>query len=396
MAGMTDMKRRYMNSLFFRIVLTVIAGILCLVTVLGIFHINLSKRVFIDNFSKSQDKIFSQIDTEFYDFYEDIAGILQNICMNPMVVRYLQGTYSDHIEEWQTIQGMSEAVERTELAGHHEFGLLLVGNNGRSYIHSSPDRLAVSEETILGTEFAAKVEEHPRILESTYLGNGYTEITKDEPVIVFAKAIPESESSRIEGIAFLTIKEEDFRKLYESFISPASNIMIFNRNNELLSAGCRKDFLEQNQAEAKKILQEMEEKNVKKMHRKLRNSVKAYQIQKFHNTSYKMLGVIDSNAAFDEEYHIWTVILITSAIGAAVVLVLFYLVRAQTRPLYRLADTMRSVGKGKLDSYVEIQGTDEVRELSRTYNAMITELNCYIQRMLKMQEEKRQIEIHAL
>lgn len=390
------MRRVYVNSLFFRIVITVVLGIICLVTLLSAFHINLSKKVFIENFSKSQDKIFTQIDAEFYEFYEDVAGILQNVSSNPMVIQYMRGIYQDYVEEWQTIQGMSDAINNTELTDHHELGLLLAGNNGRTYIHSSPDRLAVDEDSILDTPFFRKVEKNPRMLESTYLESGYTDTVKNEPVIIFAKAIGERGSEATDGVALLTIKEADFRKLYGAFVSQTSNIMIFNRNNELLSASGERDFEDENQAKAKGILQEMEQKNVKKMNREQGSSVKSYQIQKFQNTSYKMLGIIDPNAAFDEEYHLLTVILLTFGIGALVVLMIFYLVRTQTRPLYKLADTMRSVGKGKLDAYVEVQGTDEVKELSRTYNAMITELNHYIQRLLKMQEEKRRVEIYAL
>lgn len=389
-------KKVYASSLFVRIVITVVIGIMCLAAALGAFHFHLSKKVFIDNFSKSQDKIFNQIDEEFYSFYERMIGILQKVTTDPMVIQYMKGTYEDAAQEWLNIQGMTNAIDHTELEDYPEFSLLLAGENGRSYIHSSPDRLAMTAEDIWDSPFGRRIRENPELFESTYLEGGYTETMQSAPVIVFARGIREHGSGQVDGIALLTIKEADFRKLYEAYISQTSNILIFNQKDELLSAGYEKDFQEENQEKAREILHEMEDQKVKKMKKEFGSTMMSYQIQRFRNTSYKMLGVIDANGAFQREYHLLTVILLTLVITGVVVLVIFYLVRAQTRPLYRLAQTMRKVGQGDLEAYVQVQGTDEVKELSRTYNAMLTELNRYIHQMMDMQEEKRKLELHAL
>ncbi|MDO5424095.1 MAG: HAMP domain-containing protein [Eubacteriales bacterium] len=386
------MKGMRRDSLFFRIAITVLIGVAALAAVLGSFQVRLTRRVFMENFSESQDKIFAQIDADFYAFYEDVAEILQGICQNPMVIRYMRGVYPNQAEEWLTIQSMETGIQEMGLDAHTELGLLLVGVNGGTYLYSSPERMAVSAEEILQTAFCRKVLENPRLLASTYLESGYTDVMRNEPVVLFAKAIQEQAGGEADGIAFLTIKESEFRKLYQAFVSKTSNILIFNRENELISAGNPKDFLEPNQQKAREILEEMEAKNVRQMDQKLGDSVKSYQIQRFLNTSYKMLGVIDSNAAFEEEYHVFWVAVLTAGIAALVMLVLFYLVRAQTRPLHRLAETMRSVGDGNLEAYVEEEGVGEVRELSRTYNGMITKLRQYIARILEMEEEKRKLE----
>lgn len=49
-----------------------------------------------------------------------------------------------------------------------------------------------------------------------------------------------------------------------------------------------------------------------------------------------------------------------------------------------------------MQEYVQIEGTEEIQELSKTYNTMLQRINQYIEEKLKIQEEKRNAEIHAL
>lgn len=389
-------KRLHINSLFFKIVCAVSAGIICLAVILGAINVNLSKRVFLDNFAESQEKIFNQVDSEFYSLYQDIAEIMDKTCSNQSIIRYITGTYEDQYDEIQCILDMKKVIDETEFSNHREFNIMLAGMSGRTYIHNSSDKLVIPAEQIIQSDISMKVLENPKILASGYREQGFTDTMAGSPVVVFAKAIQERGSSEIQGIAFLTIKESELQKLYSAYTSQTSEIMIFNQYGELLSSENPADFQNDRQRKATAVMSEMEEKGLKKMDRISGEGLKSYQIQRLQNTSYQMLGIIDPEAAFSEEYNILVVILITAGVTALVAIALFFLVRAQTKPLYRLADTMKRVRDGKLDEYVEVTGTDEVRELSRTYNDMIMELNRHIEELMKIQEEKRSAEIHAL
>ena len=51
---------------------------------------------------------------------------------------------------------------------------------------------------------------------------------------------------------------------------------------------------------------------------------------------------------------------------------------------------------GRLDKLVKVEGTQEIRELSATYNDMLGELDNYIQKLMQVEKSKREAEIHSL
>lgn len=76
------MKKIHVNSLFFKLALSVLAGVAVLSAVLSYVNIYSSEQVFTDMFSKSQEKIFGQIEERFYSLYTDFAeipGLLQRM-----------------------------------------------------------------------------------------------------------------------------------------------------------------------------------------------------------------------------------------------------------------------------------------------------------------------------
>lgn len=62
-------KKIHINSLFVKIFSTVIIGIVCLSVSLSMLNLFISKEVFAESFSDSQQKAFKQIDSDFYDFF---------------------------------------------------------------------------------------------------------------------------------------------------------------------------------------------------------------------------------------------------------------------------------------------------------------------------------------
>ena len=119
-------------------------------------------------------------------------------------------------------------------------------------------------------------------------------------------------------------------------------------------------------------------------------------MQNFHNTDYKAMGVIHPDQAFESVYDFRYIIEVTVAITAAAILIIFILVRQQTKPLSKLIENMRKVQDGRLDKLVKEEGTQEIRELSATYNDMLGELDNYIQKLMQVEKSKREAEIHSL
>lgn len=69
------MKKLHLNSLFIKLAMSVLAGVVILAVSLSYINIYSSEQIFTDMFSDSQGKIFGQIEERFYQLYTDFAEI---------------------------------------------------------------------------------------------------------------------------------------------------------------------------------------------------------------------------------------------------------------------------------------------------------------------------------
>ncbi len=87
------------NTLFFKIILAVLTGIICLTTGLSILNIRASQQAFVENFVESQDKIFQQTDRNIYNFFRDMTAVTSSISTSSTVEKYLTETDWEYAEE---------------------------------------------------------------------------------------------------------------------------------------------------------------------------------------------------------------------------------------------------------------------------------------------------------
>lgn len=379
----------YSNNLFLSIISTVVIGILCLVIAIGTITITSSKEAFLEVFSESQKKIFEQIDSEFYVFYRDMEEITKQVSKSDYVKFYLLGEFDSQLEERNCILELKRIIAASSLRNYPDCSIMLAGKTGRTYMHKGSELLTASGDEIMQSSISLKAMESSYGMIVSKMESGFTNMTTNKPLIVFARAIKDI------GVVYITIYEEKFEEMYNYFTSNTSDILIFNQNGEIVSSNKKAFSMEENE-EIKDILEKMESEKVSNITIKKGIDIKLYQIQRFQNTGYKMLGIINPNKAFEEKYNIKIILLMTVMITLAVASILWKVVRRLTRPLYQLVDTMAEVGEDNMEVYVQETGTPEIRQLSHTYNSMIQEINSYIQKIFYVEEEKRKAEIHAL
>lgn len=390
-------KKIHINSLFVKILCTVIIGIVCLSASLSMLNLFISKDVFAENFSASQQKAFKQIDNDFYEFFSLITDVATRASTSWAVHEYLTAENQEPEEEMKTIYYMQDHMNERRLDEHSELNVMLVGFNGKSHFLNSARR-EISLDEILKGKAAKKAIENPDKLICEYEESGYTDNQKNSPVLVMAKVLSYGETNQYDGIIFISIKESEFENIYEYFTSDTNDIIILNQDEEVVSSNERGYLTGEKQEKLKFILTkvEMEDNALEEVKDKSRGNVEMYLTQKIQGTNFRMLGIIDPNVAFQQQYNMKNNILLTLVITILISFFIFVFIRQQTRPLSKLADKMRLVQKGNMQEYVQIEGTEEIQELSKTYNTMLQRINQYIEEKLKIQEEKRNAEIHAL
>lgn len=393
------MKRKiHVNSLLFKIVGTVVGGIICLAVILSFVNITMSKRVFVDSFAASQKKIFYEIDSEFYDFYADVADIMADISSNENLKTYITQTQENEVDEMRVSYLLEKNLKETKISDYNEMSAYIIGNNEKSYLYSNSDVFAVSKKEILGSSIADYARKNMDKIVCKYAEKGLTNVTKSEPVIILAKAWQYDDNPQMEAIAFITIKESDIRKMYSHFNSNTSDIVLLNQDNEVISSNNPAYFKETGKlaGDLYKAVEDMTEEKVLQKEVWQNGSVQTYIMQKMQSSRYKIIGVIKPDAAFAQQYDMVRQVLLTLFITAVMVFLITMFMRQQTKPLDRLVRTMRNSRQSKYREYVPVEGTYEVQELSATYNQMVDELDRYIKQLIQVENDKRFAEIHAL
>lgn len=390
------MKKRC-NTLFFKIIVTVLAAILCLTIVLSVLNIKASQDVFVENFVESQEQIFRQVDENIFDFFRDMTSITQGISNSSATREYLTRENWESVEEIGNILDMKRDVQQLLISQYSDLSMVLVGKTGKTFNYNTTARLLMSGEELLKSPIICEAFENPKKLICQYGESGYTDVMKNYPVLMMAKAITRDGGKTVEGVTLLTIKEEDFRRKYDGFTTSFNDLLIFNQDNQIISSN-RSEYLTSSKEtrEIQKIIEEMQENQTRTVSRQENGNLTGYMMQRLQNSNYKAMGVIHPEQAFESVYDFRYIIGCTAIIMAAAILIIFVLVRQQTRPLSKLVENMGKVQEGRLDKLVKVEGTTEVRELSETYNAMLGELENYIQKLVQVEKAKREAEIHSL
>lgn len=391
-------KRVHFNSLFFKIACTVVIGILLLAAAEGMVNIMVSRTVFVKTFSESQEKIFNQIDEEFYGFFKDMSLFMSDLCENETVEEYLKNEELSGVEAMRQAYSMEQQVDRHMLDEYYQVSLFVICKNRNSYIYSKSDVFSAGKDEILASGAAAEAFESPGAFICRYEDHGVTAVTRSEPVVILAKAWASEEGKPADMLVMLTIKESDLRRMYSHFTVSTSDIIVLNRENEVISSD-NPAYFKSGSAEKKNLdraVEKMTEEEIFQTEMAENGEQKTYLMQRLQGTDHKLVGTIDFDAAFWSEYRFTDVIVLTAVILLLIMLAVFFFIREQTNPLAKLAMTMKNSREQEFKEHVPVEGTDEARELSETYNQMVDEIGTYIDRLIRTEQEKRKAEIHAL
>ena len=151
------------NTLFFKIILVVLTGIVCLTTGLSILNIRASQQAFVENFVESQDKIFQQTDRNIYNFFRDMTAVTSSISTSSTVEKYLTETDWEYTEEAKNILDLKQYLKQLPIEKYSDMNLVLLGIDGKT-LNYNDSSLVMDGETLLHNYVVKKALENPKKL----------------------------------------------------------------------------------------------------------------------------------------------------------------------------------------------------------------------------------------
>lgn len=363
----------YRQDMLTKILFIVIVGILSTVLVVSSIIINISKDIFIDTYLKAQEKAFYRIQDELNSHHEDLVTMFNQINSSINLKFFLQDIYTTSQSESRVAYKAENDMQKAIGFDFDNTRVLLISNNGKTYLNKEYV-LNKSPEEILKSNEVKKAIENPERIQYIYKKQGYTVDTKNTPVILTIKALKLSGSDTPYGIIIAITTEKDFSHYYEYFTSEYTQFYLTDNNNIVISSSNKSAV-------------------GKEMPKSKYDIVLKEQLPFYNCTAY---GFINSQNALGNFYNEPSLWIICSIICLIVCLMIGYIVKKTVDPLSDLIFKMSHARKNNYNEYIELKGSKEIQELSKTYNTMLADLNHYINELLTVQREKRKAEIEAL
>lgn len=385
------MKKLRLNSTVVKILCTVILGIVFVSFAVSAFVIHLSENIFIDTYGKSQERVFCQVEKELNDCHEKFMKVAASIDSSWAFRRYFDDKEMDKKSEFQTVYQMQRDLKQALGSDLSDASVMIIGTTGKSYINQQ-ENITTPINEIMDNELSKRALENPKTIQYQYFDKGPTSTSKGGQALIGAKALTYLESSMPYAIVYFTMRERDIKDYYDYFTGDTTDFYLTDRDHRVVSS---------NRSEAiGNILDKgwVTDQNDQYLRSNFKDNKKVYTILKtgLPYFGYSIYGVIDNAKALDNQYNIGQMALICLGIAFVVLIFITIITRQITRPLSIMAGKMSEIRKGDFGQYMEVKGTEEIRELATTYNFMLDDLKRYIDELMRTQEEKRRSEIKAL
>ncbi len=389
------MKEKFhINSLYVKILSAVVIGILCVSVAISFIVIHISKEIFITTYGKSQEKVFKQIEENLDDFHSDIIQITNAIGSSWAFRLYLSDENLAPKTSFRTIYQMKKHLENAIPSDVQNISVMVVGTKGTSYLNRD-EILATSVQAILHSEITKKAVEGAGSVQYQYAEHGFTSSTKSEPVIIVTKGLFSLETGKLYGIVYITLKESDFEDFYDYFTSETNDIVLLSDEKQVITSN-QKVWVGKEESTLYSYTRDLISKNKIRMVAEYRDKMCTILSIDLPYYGGKLCAVIDNSQALQEMYNVPLLFGICSMISLVVLIVIFIIIQKSMKPLSTLTKKMSKVRNGKFDQFMMVEGAEEVRQLSMTFNYMLDDLNSYVNQLMEVQKEKRLAEIHAL
>lgn len=374
-----------------KIVLAVVVGIILAVFSVTAIIVNLSEDIFVNTYGKSQEKVFLQIEKELNHYHENLSKIIDSVEVSWAFRIYFSDKEMNSTRTFRNFYKMDEDLKNAIPTNISDVSVMLVGLNEKTYLNREETIISSAKE-ILESDVSKKAMEKKGSIVYQYADSGFTSTTRNTPVVMAAKALCYPESGEMYALIYVTMKEEDMEKFYQHFTSEYANFYMTDSQGKIISTN-QKGVLENKLGKNLRVAEKEEKLRCDAME----NGKEVIVLQKYlPYYNYTMYGVIDSRNALGRLYNIPMLWGVCAAIAMGVIIATYFFVKQTTKPLSVLVNKMANARNEKYDGQIEVTGSYEIQELTTTYNAMLEDLNRYIEELMNVQKEKRKAEISAL
>lgn len=383
------------NSLFFKLALIMLISIISVSFIIAFTIMNISKKIFIDNFSITNTKILTQIQTNSEDLNNKLISVMNTVNNSWAFRKYLSEKDLNQVELSNIIYSFKQHLKTTDnILDSEDIDLILIGKNNSTFIRSTA-LLTTPINNIKENDLTKNSLKDPDKLLYQYSNSGFTSLTQNTDVIVATKVLRDQRTKDEFGMLYITIKENVFNNLYSNFTTKGNDVVILSSDGTVVSSN-KQNIIGNENKDLLNISKEIHKENLKYKNIKVNN--KSYTIISKYMPIYDfyLTNIIDTNLALVDMYNIKEIILICISIITIAVSILFIITKKTTNPLRILVKEMSRITKGDFKNHISLEGSSEIKKLSDSFNFMLDGLNDYVEKLIIAQKNQRKAELSAL
>lgn len=369
-------------------------GIILATTLVALYVLRISEKVYLDAYKVSNEKIMNQVFNEYYLLHNDIVTTLTTAQNSRSLQEYFTKDEMTSIEESQIIYKMKkQLMEDNLLYGDIPSNIVLVGLNQRTFFPGNGIGLK-SADDILNSSMVKKAMETPEMITFYHMKDGFSENLKNKHVVVAIKVLRDYQSKEPYGVAMVMVQQTDFASFYNQVIDASINsVFVVDQYHTILSSNDRNTLHQSDLPLMKSIFESRDETQY--MQRIQLDGYSVY-VRSMPFMDMYLVSAIHEAALIKQINIAIPVAIVAILLSAFVISIIVMILRKYFKPLYTIMDHVPAITRGEFEHHIELQGSGEILELSEAFNIMLDGLNTYVDNIVKLEAEKKKTEIHAL
>lgn len=383
------------SELFFKVASIVLVSVLLASASIALISISMSKKAFVDTFSRSNSKVLSQIVDNYSNLNDQVINVINRISESREVEKYLSDAELSASMEFSLTHGVQTFLKKIiPSTSFSDITILLAGLNGKTHVDNA-DVIDLDTQALLDSDLTKTTLAQPRTVSYQFSAENYTGNPSYANSIVITKALLSSGSRLPYGMVYIFLRPELIQSYYSHFTGNGNSVYMLNNQGDVVSSS-ENGLIGTTSSNLLEISALIEKQHYLYYNTALDGQSVAVLSKPMDGYQFYLIGVIDKNSVLSEMYNTEDIIIIALFIAAATMIVSFFVVQKTTKPISMLVRKMPKIINGNFDHYIPVTGSYEVRQLAEAFNFMLDGLNTYMQQQMQMQNDKRMAEIHAL
>jgi two-component system sensor histidine kinase YesM len=389
------MERFAHNRLFVKMFLIMVISIIAVSITTTLTTLSTSERVFMNTFSITNSKIIGQIRSSLDSFNYSVVLAANRISQSGSIRSFLTEGNGNSLNQYNAYYNITQQIKQlSSSVDSFDITVYVSGVNGRSYV-TDYTNWPLSAAELRQSDITKNGLQEPRRLYYQYDDAEISGHAGVRPTIVATKGLIGRGQDSLYGMMYFVIQEQDFRRFYSSFTSLGNDVAVMNSSGMIVSSN-REELIGQPSPELLRYAKEIEAESLPYKDVAMLNQNSIIVSAYMPDMDFYIINLINKDMVIGQLADTKTIVLSVSAIVLLAVLIVFVVSRRMTNSLTRLVKQISNISKYEFDHYVTVGGSYETRQLAEAFNAMLDELQDYVQKLVQTQKQRRNAELEAL